>query len=140
MASSRPTGVTRYSCCQYRAPTPLLGSVVFSPALKATIRGSDGKLSIAKLLELRPLVANAARDGLVWKVLRWEIDEACPRLAEVLQATGNAGQQAARPVTELQCLQRIIKDAALVEGAGNKPDWNNIVRKAERIAPKLKGR
>ena len=110
-----------------------------APALKATIRGIDGKLSFAKLQELRPLVANAARDGLVWKVLRWEVDEACPRLAEVLQAAGNAGQQAARPVTELQCLQRIIKDAALAEAAGNKPDWHNIGRKAERIAPKLKG-
>jgi hypothetical protein len=110
-----------------------------APALKATIRGSDGKLSFAKLQELRPLVANAARDGLVWKVLRWEVDEACPRLAEILQAAGSAGQQAARPVTEFQCLQRIIKDAALVEASGDKPDWHKIGRKAERIAPKLKG-
>ena len=58
-----------------------------------------GKLNLQKIRALRPEYADAIEKGFEWNILLWQAEEAFPALIDLLQETGNLGQQQAMDET-----------------------------------------
>ena len=74
---------------------------------------------------MRPEYADAIEKGFEWNILLWQAEEAFPALIDLLQETGNLGQQSAMDETRWQVAlkictssQRLVKEAEADVAAG----------------------
>ena len=64
-----------------------------------------GKLNLQKIRAMRPEYADVIEKGFEWTILLWQAEEAFPALIDLLQETGNLGQQQAMDETRWQVAQ-----------------------------------
>ena len=95
-------------------------------ATNPKLANEDGNISVAKLTELQPSLAEPLSKGCPYDVVPAELVLACPRLMEVLSRAGNAGNNVYREVTVLQQCNRLH---ALVS-SNPQASENDIVRQA----------
>ena len=109
----------------------------------------DGKLNLQKIRAIKLEYAEAIEKGFEWNVLVWQAEEAFPALIDLLQETGNLGQQSAMDETRWQVAlkistssQRPVKEAEADVAAGKTAlaidEISGIVeREALRGSPKF---
>ena len=66
------------------------------------LAGADGRVSKAKIVEMRPSMESPLQRGLGYTVVKWQLVVACPLLMKVLARTGNVSHGAHRIATALQ--------------------------------------
>ena len=71
----------------------------------------DGKLNLQKIRAIRPEYADAIEKGFEWNILLWQEEEAFPALIDLLQETGNLGQQQAMDETRWQVALKICSSS-----------------------------
>ena len=98
----------------------------------------DGRLCLAKVERTDPTFANAARQGLTWKVLSHKIQVEYPEVLPIIMRARNAGNSAARAEHEVQVLVRLHAMAVQAQSTGKAPDWPAIRRCVARGKPRCK--
>ena len=108
-----------------------------------------GKLSLQKIKAVSPEYADAIEGGFSWHVLIWQVEDAFPKLIDLLMETGNLGQQQAMDETRWQVAlkishsaQRLSREAEKDVAAGKVPlsigdIWDIVEREALRGSPKF---
>ena len=108
-----------------------------------------GKLNLQKIRGMRPEYADAIEKGFEWNILLWQAEEAFPALIDLLQETGNLGQQQAMDETRWQVAlkisssaQRLLREAKAAATAGKTSlttdeIWDIVEREALRGSPKF---
>ena len=91
----------------------------------------DGRLNLRRLQEAQPAYAHAVTHGISWDVLRWPAEDAFPWLPELLQESGNAGQQIARGESRLEVMLKIMEIAKRNVRLGKDP-WDDVELQAAR--------
>ena len=99
--------------------------VIFAMPHDNAMVTDNGRLSLQKTRAISPEYADAIEQGFEWNVLLWQAEEAFPPLIDLLQETGNLGQQTAMDETRWQValktfssLQRLIREADADVAAG----------------------
>ena len=99
--------------------------VIFEMPHDNAMIADDGKLNLQKIRAIRPEYAEAIEKGFEWNVLLWQAEEAFPALIDLLQETGNLGQQSAMDETRWQVAlkirnssQRLVREAEADVTAG----------------------
>ena len=77
----------------------------------------DGKLNLARVQELDPGLAQAAREGLPWQIISAEVATRWPEFLHMVQSAGNALLTKAE--SEMQLLRRIHTMSTRMEAAGS---------------------
>ena len=77
----------------------------------------DGKLNLARVQELDPGLAQAAREGLPWQIILAEVATRWPEFLHMVQSAGNALLTKAE--SEMQLLRRIHTMSTRMEAAGS---------------------
>ena len=91
----------------------------------------DGVVSKSKIIERQPSMQEPLDKGIHYRVLRWQIAVACPRLMEVLSRTGNASHGVHRAMTALQGCKRMHMLAVGLQNSLGKEDiWDEACRVA----------
>ena len=110
-----------------------------------------GKLSLQKIKAVSPEYADAIEGGFSWHVLIWQVEDAFPKLIDLLMETGNVVQQQAMDETRFQvalkisnCAQRLVEQRNKDIAAGRTPStideiWRAVEREALRGSPKFSG-
>ena len=93
----------------------------------------DGKLSMAVAEEQSPDMANDAKQGLEWRVLRPEAIAEWPQLPDLLQQVGNTRPEVGEH--ELQIARRVHNIAVGQEQKLGAPDYDDLKRRALRSKP-----
>ena len=96
----------------------------------------DGRLCIDKVARTDPNFANAARQGLTWKVLYYKVQAEYPEVLGIISQAKNAGNAAARFESEVQVLVRLHAMAKTAQTRGQSPDWPKIRRCVPRGKPR----
>ena len=94
-----------------------------------------GHMSIDKIGRRDEPMAKAARQGLGWKVLSYEVRQRYPKLLSLLQRARSAPQAVARCEHEVQCMLRMYQLAAQQQRDSLHPDWNAIRRSVASSNP-----
>lgn len=98
----------------------------------------NGCLSLEKIALRDRKYAKACKEGIPWKVIRWQVEKAFPDLAHVVSEAGNAGQQIAKPETRTQIMFKIHQFAKRQHAHNNDVDWASVARHASRARPPFK--
>ena len=103
-------------------------------ALHKTISDENGHLSLARLRERSPLMADAVENGMEWFIMRWEVEELMPRLMNLVQEAGNLDHQASRVETPAQVMLSLHAKVK----SEDVPDWDRISKVLQRQKPRYK--
>ena len=85
--------------------------VIFEMPHDNTSLSDGGKLNLQKNRGMRPEYADAIEKGFEWNILLCQAEEAFPALIDLLQETGNLGQQQAMDETRWQVALKISSSA-----------------------------
>lgn len=94
-----------------------------------------GCFSLDVIRRRDPTFAQAAEQGLKWRVFRWQVRLLWPRALQVVQAARNVPSAMNRRVSEMQGLCQLHSLAAATMASGDKPDWTVIKRAVLRSKP-----
>ena len=94
-----------------------------------------GRFSLPVIGRKDPVFAQAAEQGLKWRVIRWQVRKLWPRALQIIQAARNVPAAMNRRVSEMQGLCQLHSLAAAAMGSGDKPDWPTIKRAVLRSNP-----
>ena len=94
-----------------------------------------GCLSLSVIGRKDPIFAQAAVQGLRWRVFRWQVRKLWPRALQVIQSARNVPAAMNRKISEMQGLCQLHSLAATAMGCGDKPDWPTIKRAVLRSKP-----
>jgi hypothetical protein len=87
-----------------------------------------GLFSLDVIRRKDPIFAQAAEQGLKWRVLKWEVRVMWPRALQIIQAARNAPAAMNRKVSEMQGMSQLHSLSAAVHARGDKPNWPDIKR------------
>lgn len=87
-----------------------------------------GLFSLDVIRRKDPLFAQAAEQGLKWRVLKWEVRVMWPRALQIIQAARNVPAAMNRKVSEMQGMSQLHSLSAAVHARGDKPNWPDIKR------------
>ena len=87
-----------------------------------------GLFSLDVIRRKDPLFAQAAEQGLKWRVLKWEVRVMWPRALQIIQAARNVPAAMNRKVSEMQGMSQLHSLSAAVHSRGDKPNWPDIKR------------
>ena len=97
----------------------------------------EGRFSKEVIVDRLPEMASAINDGMTWLIVRWQVGEACPNLAMVVQEAMNLQHQTARVQTKVQMLLQFHARAMMNSSAGSAVDWKAIGEAIGRSKPHL---
>ena len=96
---------------------------------------SEGCMSLAKLREQSPDHAKAVEEGIRYKVIRWQLNAKCPRLASLCQEAYNIGQSIAQQETCFQVVRKIYTEASKYQEVGKPIPWDAIKARVASTRP-----
>jgi len=94
-----------------------------------------GKLSLDVIERKDAVFGQAVRQGLRWRVLRWQVRVMWPRALQIIQAARNVPSAMNRRVSEMQGLIQLHALAAVAQAKGEAVDWPSIKRAVLRAKP-----
>jgi hypothetical protein len=104
-------------------------------ASECPLLSQDGRLSVQKLQSRDPVYAEAVRQGLKWRVLRWGIRDKYPQVLGLLQAARNVSGHVQRKIHEVQGLLQMHGLASTMQKNGQPVEWTTIKRAVLRSKP-----
>ena len=96
----------------------------------------DGHLCLDKVARVDANFADAARNGLTWKVLSYKVQTEYPEVLPIIMRARNAPNSVARAEHEVQVLLRLHAMAAQAQKSGSPPDWTAMRRRIARGKPR----
>ena len=96
----------------------------------------NGRMCLEKVARADANFADAARQGLTWKVLSYKVQLEYPQVLPIIMRARNAGNAAARGEHEVQVLMQLHELAAAAQKSGQSPDWPTIRRCVGRGKPR----
>ena len=90
-------------------------------------------------MEASPSFKDPLENGMPWMVVRYQVGQACPGLASLLQEAGNAGHGIERLQTKVQTLLQIHQKAQRDIKSKGEPCWKKIAEEIEDTRPFLVG-
>jgi hypothetical protein len=100
-------------------------------AIHQQIADDNGKVSFAKMLAKQPSMHKPVMQGVKVKVLRGELEVACPGTFQLLSRLGNVSNSHYRLQTTLQSCMRIHNLAVTQKAAGGAIDWSKVGSQAK---------
>ena len=95
----------------------------------------NGRLSLALIEEGDPLFAKRIREGMVWMVLDWRVEEHYPDIVEMLIQAKNLPGEINRRISVFEVLQQIFNLSKITLDPHGRPDWPVVVRHVARSRP-----
>ena len=94
----------------------------------------NGKLSMSMCETEAPTFYKVCKDGLDWRIIRKEVIDTWPKLAQNIQASKNTKNE--RGEHDLQMIRRVHNIVAHQASRGERPDYEKVKRSALRSKPK----
>ena len=110
-----------------------LRCIMASVASSCPFLAEDGFMSIEKIRRRSPLYAEAAEQGLNWKIVAWQVPRDYPTAVQVLSTARNIRLD--RAETEMQGLMRLHGLSSDACRRGDEPDWSRIKASVLRSKP-----
>ena len=92
----------------------------------------EGRLSLTKIAQKDHAYGRAVREGIPWRVVRWQAEQRFPLLAIALQEAGNLGQQVAKAETRAEVMMKMHKAAQRQFLSKGEVSWDVVMREASR--------
>lgn len=98
-----------------------------------------GFMSVDKIRRRSPQFATAAEEGIVWKVLKWQVAYLYPQALTVISMARNMTAALSRSESEIQGLLRLHALSAAAQRRQEEPPWSAIKASVLRSKPAYAG-